>query len=466
MINVICWTIICIFGLLYVTCIIGSIATIKEESKNSYLLLLCLFFTLICIFPVKELYSPLTALRMWQISFCTVLIVSILLIILCKEDRYNAIITSLICMGLVLLPFYNTLSFSNDITPIYSVAEGIEIRFDYLTSILVLCASLIIIICTIIIIKKTRKDSINYKLADLLRQNISILTKQESFHKPIETLWSYELNSKFKQVEILLQKCILEIQTLPQKSSFPNSLYTSNFDDIRPLIYNMSSTIIQIKNLLVNDEHPDTSLSDFSVIRELNHSLATPLSQIEVICQLQKSKMKGTSGSQLDRIIQYVNFCRSTIVAFKELLSSSVIGDSSDYETSLKDIFNMYCDKYHKHNISFNLISEDSIMLSKNIIIAILSPLLENCVTASPDGKEIRLNISQSDKYITLVLENECLAVPKITDLKKVGYSSKKDHTGTGLDTVRHFLSLLRGRELQISIDKNMVKFTINIPIK
>lgn len=47
MMNIICWTIIIIFGLLYVVCLLGTLISVKDESKNSYLLLLTLFFVLI-----------------------------------------------------------------------------------------------------------------------------------------------------------------------------------------------------------------------------------------------------------------------------------------------------------------------------------------------------------------------------------------------------------------------------------
>lgn len=466
MLNIISWTLIIVFGLLYIICFIGPMVTVKEESKNSYLLLLCLFFTFICIFPIKEIYSPLTALHVWQISFSSVLINSLLLIVLCKEDRYNPIITAVICGGLAIVPFYNTLNFSNDSTPLIMASDKIEIHLDYLISIIGLGVSFIIIVCSIIIMKRTSKVEINYKLADLLQKNISIFTRQDSFNKPMETLWSYEINSRFKQLEMLLQKCIFEIQTLPQKSSIPNKFATPYLEDLQPLIYNMSSEISRINNLLANKNNSDDLSSDFSVIIELNHSLATPLSQIEVNCQLLKTKTKGNLTVQLDRIIQYVNFCRNTISAYKEILSSSVIGNSTDYSVSLHDSFNMYCEKYRKQNLTLSLSAEDNIGISKNILMSLLSPLLENAVTASPDGKEIKLQVSQSDKMIAIVLENECVIAPQIQDLKKGGFSSKKNHIGTGLETVRHFLVLLKGKELQISIDKNFVKFIINIPAK
>ncbi len=44
MLTIICWTIISIFGLLYLSCIIGTLATVKDEGKNAYILLTTLFF--------------------------------------------------------------------------------------------------------------------------------------------------------------------------------------------------------------------------------------------------------------------------------------------------------------------------------------------------------------------------------------------------------------------------------------
>ena len=34
MLTIICWTIISIFGLLYLSCIIGTLATVKDEGSN------------------------------------------------------------------------------------------------------------------------------------------------------------------------------------------------------------------------------------------------------------------------------------------------------------------------------------------------------------------------------------------------------------------------------------------------
>ena len=466
MLNIISWTLIIVFGLLYIICFIGPMATVKEESKNSYLLLLCLFFTFICIYPIKEIYSALIALRVWQISFSAVLLDSILLIALCKRDRYNAIITSIICAIFTILPFYNSIEFSNEITPISIAAKKFEVRIDYLSSIIGVCVSLILIACTFIVMKRTRKIGMDYQLMDLLQQNIKLYSRQESFHKPMETLWSYEANSKLKLLDISIKKCLTEIRQLAQKPFLPNSIFTANIDDLRPMIYNMSAEISKLNNLVSKQEYQTNLPNEFSAITELNHSLATPLSQIEVNCELLKPKVKGTLHPQIERIIQYVNFCRTTILAFKEVLSSSINGDSNGYMASLTECFNMYCNKCNKTTIKFNFNTEENIGISKNILISIISPMLENAVDASPDGREISLVVSQQDNSINIILENECTIPPKLSDLKTIGFSSKEGHIGTGLNTVRHFLVLLGGKELQISINQNKIQFTLNIPIK
>lgn len=364
------------------------------------------------------------------------------------------------------MPFYNAINFSTEITPIAVAAESIEVRIDYLASIIGICVSLILIACTTIVMKRTRKIGMDYQLMDLLRQNIKLHSRQESFHKPMETLWSYEANSKLKLIDTSIKKCLTEIQQLAQKPFLPNSIFAASIDDLRPMIYNMSAEISKL-NILVSKKEYQTELpNEFSALTELNHSLATPLSQIEVNCELLKPKVKGTLQPQLDRIIQYVNFCRSTILAFKEILSSSVIGDSADYETSITECFDMYCIKCNKPTLKFLFNADENIGVSKNILMSFISPLLENAVTASPDHKEIRLSVSRQNEWANIVIENECVTTPKISDLKTLGYSSKEGHIGTGLNTVRHFLALLGGKELQVSTDENNIKFSIAIPVK
>lgn len=466
MMNIICWTIIAVFGLLYLISLIGTLISIKDENKNSYLLLGCLFCVLICIFPIKEIYSPFIALRVWQICFLIELFASFLAIFLSKEDRFHAIIVFVISLPLIVLPFYNSFELSNSSIPINLASDKISINVESSLSIIGIVTALILIVCTIITTKRINTLKSGSRLSSLLQQNISALSREDSFRRPMDTLWSYEANSKLRQLDVKMQQCIAEIQKLSQKPFLPSSIYSASLDELRPMIYSMSAEISKLNSLVSKKDIPNSLPSEFTILTELNHTLATPLSQIEVNCELLKSKVKSGSQPQIDKIVQYVNFCRSTIVAYKELLSSSTTGDSSNYTKALMNCFDMYCSKCNKTGLKMILDADEDIHISKNILLSVISPLLENAVTASPVNSEIKVNVSNTGSTINITLENDCEEVPLLSNLQKVGYSSKKDHIGTGLETVRHFLTLLSGNELNISLDNKTIKFSLQFPSK
>lgn len=466
MINIISWFIIVVFGLFFIISIFGTLASIKNESKNSYVLLGAEFFVLICLFPIKEIFTSSIALKVWQITSVIEVIVSILSILICGKDKTNAIIVFVISILLAILPFYNSVEFSSNYSPIDFYTEKISIRVEALLAILGLISSVILIICTTISIKRLNSLKSNSKLSSLLQQTISALSREESFRSPMDTLWSYEMNSKLRQLETKIQLCVSEIQKLSQKPFLPSNVYSANLDELRPMIYTMSAEISKLNELVSKRDNYGILPNDFTILKELNHTLATPLSQIEVNCELLRKKVKGQTVSQIDKIVQYVNFCRNTITAYKELLSSSTTGECSNYPTMIRESFEMYSTKYQKSGISIKLDAEENINISKNVLMSIISPLLENAVTASPSDSEIKLSVAKNGNWINIKLENECTEVPDISKLKKVGYSSKKDHIGTGLETVRHFLSLLDGKELGIVLNNNVITFTLQFPLK
>lgn len=449
-------------GLSYIIVLPGAIVTAKDDNKNSYLLLFALFSATICIFPTKELFSSMIALRIWQICCVIEMIISIVLVFLCDKERCHAIITWIISVGFLFLPFYNTLNFSNEVFPINMAVDKIEVRVGHVMLISGIIFLSILIVSIVISIRRTKRDTLDYKLIELLRKNIDFYERREKFRSPMETLWSYEANSTLQQLESSIKQCISEIH-LSQRSLFPRIIDSLNVDDMKPMLYRINAELVKLNS---SRESLNDRFSDFSIIKDLNHSLATPLSQIEVQCELIKTKVSADIRNQLAQVIQYVNFCRKTIFAYKELLSSTLIGENSDYKSALMECFNMYQKTSKKNDIKLNIDGDEDLTISGNILLSIVSPLLENAVTATPINKEILLTIKKSGEYIKISIQNECINVPRISDLEKNGYSSKKDHQGTGLATVRHFLVLIKGKELQIEVNGNIVKFVVLIPQK
>lgn len=466
MINIICWFIIIVLGLLFIISIIGTLASIKNESQNSYILLGAEFFILICVFPIKEIYTSSIALKVWQIGSVIEVIASLIAILICGKKKTNSTIVFILSLLFAILPFYNSIEFSTNEYPVSFPSKRVFIQVESLIAVMGLILTVILITCSTISIKRLNLLKSNSKLTSLLQQNISALSREESFRHPMDTLRSYEMNSKLRKLDIQIQQCISEIQSLSQKPFLPSNVYSANLDELRPMIFTMSAEITKLKELVSKRDNANILPNDFTILKELNHSLATPLSQIEVNCELIRAKVKSQTLSQIDKIVQYVNFCRNTITAYKELLSSSTSGDSSNYTTMIMESFDMYCSKYQKSGVAIKLDATERINISKNILMSIISPLLENAITASPPNSEIKLSVITNGKSITIILENECIEVPDISNLKKVGYSSKEAHIGTGLETVRHFLSLLEGNELEISLNNNVIKFTLQFPLK
>ena len=198
-------------------------------------------------------------------------------------------------------------------------------------------------------------------------------------------------------------------------------------DELRPMIYNMSADISRLNDLVSKQNSSiDVPFPDFSIITELNHSLATPLSQIEANCELLKSKVKGLSLHQLNKIIQYVNFCRCTILAYKELLSSTLTGEAGSYITNLNESFDMYCAKYEKRNLKLNIKNDKDIKISGNVLFSIISPLLENAVCASPDNTEVRLDIKSVEAETKITIETKAFKRQKCLICKHLDSHPKK----------------------------------------
>ena len=100
---------------------------------------------------------------------------------------------------------------------------------------------------------------------------------------------------------------------------------------------------------------------------------------------------------------------------------------------------------------------------SSKLLISILSPLLQNAVTASPDSELVTIEgvIINGKKQIRVI--NKCDHAPDNNALDKIGYSSKQNHEGIGLETVRTLLKLSRYGTLSHTVNKNIVTFTINL---
>ena len=101
---------------------------------------------------------------------------------------------------------------------------------------------------------------------------------------------------------------------------------------------------------------------------------------------------------------------------------------------------------------------------SNNLLIGLMAPLINNAVAASPNGASIGIDIEEEKERYRLIITNLCEnEPPTLMQLNTIGYSSKNNHQGVGLSTVRNLIRLMKSAELFFEIYKDKVNVIINL---
>lgn len=102
---------------------------------------------------------------------------------------------------------------------------------------------------------------------------------------------------------------------------------------------------------------------------------------------------------------------------------------------------------------------------SSNYIFALIIPLLQNALVASPANTEVRISYKGIiEGLICIDISNQCKdEVPTIDQLNTTGFSSKSNHTGVGIQSVRNLISLVKGSTLNYQVESDQVIVTIKL---
>ena len=211
------------------------------------------------------------------------------------------------------------------------------------------------------------------------------------------------------------------------------------------------------------------------LIRELGHSLNTPLSQIEAsVLALRAQSTKPMVDSinlraSLGRISASLDICKSVIAAFRELVvvtSSSSIWSPSSIPKALRAASDVYMKSFSKQlDVELNM-PEEIQGYSSNFIVALTLPLLENAIEAGQDNEKITIFGQKKGQSFEIIVTNHLHEPLPNDDMYEPGFTTKKGHDGVGLSTVRHLLSGLRGAHVDHSADKNEVSFRVTLPAR
>lgn len=207
-----------------------------------------------------------------------------------------------------------------------------------------------------------------------------------------------------------------------------------------------------------------------TLIRELSHTLNTPLSQIEAKALTIKSQQSTSPelSKSIDSILTSINLCKATLSGYRELIlviDSSSAGSPASLAQIIESAANFYSDSNQK-SIIFNIDLPQQVEgYSNNWLTTLILPLLENAVEASPPASEITIQGRSNNGSYLFEITNLTTSHPPLDEMYGNGFTNKKEpHSGTGLTIVQHLLTAHRGASINHKYENNKITFRISLP--
>jgi signal transduction histidine kinase len=205
------------------------------------------------------------------------------------------------------------------------------------------------------------------------------------------------------------------------------------------------------------------------LIRELSHQVNTPISQMEASLLLIRREYSGSlpaMDERLARIQTGLEMVKSTFLAFREGITG-VRGASAwspeSLPNSLRSAFEMYQTSAEKHLQFVCELPEELEGISKNLLFALILPLLENAVDAASAGSEVRIGFSLSDTRYTLSVVNSEVESLPFDEIYEDGFTTKAEHSGIGLSVVKDLLASQPDSTIEHNFSGRTVVFSISL---
>ncbi|MBM2614973.1 sensor histidine kinase [Actinoplanes sp. LDG1-06] len=201
------------------------------------------------------------------------------------------------------------------------------------------------------------------------------------------------------------------------------------------------------------------------LIRELAHSLNTPLAQMEAILI---ARHGDGAGRDTDDLLVGVQVCKSFLAAFREL--ATLARDTQAWEpASLADALDRAAQLYTKRldgDVSCETRMPERIVgYGNNFVLAVVLPLLENAVEASPPYGKVSVFYRATDDENVIEVANDLRPGVTLDPLMyRESWSSKPGHLGLGLRTVSDLLSTHHAAGMSHTVDPaGRVTFAVNL---
>jgi K+-sensing histidine kinase KdpD len=206
-----------------------------------------------------------------------------------------------------------------------------------------------------------------------------------------------------------------------------------------------------------------------ALIREISHSLNTPLSLIEAtVIGYEKPGEMPADG--LRRIKSSVEVCKAFLVSFRSLINvaeSAADWNANSLREALEAAAAVYLGAMDKQDVVASVEIDDEVEgYSNSFVLATLLPLIENAVEAAPAGAEIivRADRSVASEGTVITVVNASDGRTFGDEIYGAGYTTKDGHEGLGLTVVKRLVGTVPGAKLECSRSGDSVTFAVFLP--
>jgi nitrogen-specific signal transduction histidine kinase len=201
------------------------------------------------------------------------------------------------------------------------------------------------------------------------------------------------------------------------------------------------------------------------LLREMAHSLHTPLSQAEAAAlTLDRAAARDQDANAAERIIASVDICRAFIDGFRRVAAVQV---TSEKQWSLRATLHAAHEVYRRaagKEVTVTVDAPDTIPgYSTEFLLAVMLPLVENAVESAVEATTVRVQVTANDSVVRASVSSRPVELPKDRMYDR-GYTTKPGHLGLGLSTVTRLLGVYRGAKLAHDIRDDTVTFTVTLP--
>lgn len=404
----------------------------------------------------RSYWEPEKAYILWGILILITLIVLIVALIKKHVGMMMKILSILLFASCGIAPYCMVYSSNNILALLPKVDVAVDTKLEhyvpYIMCVVMMALVLYVVFHTRNMLHHTQRV-LDYQMDDIKRE----MASSSNFEEPYSRYIRDDLRNLMSVMsEELLEELHKDI--VISKGTGKGNIKHQNqiMAELRKINQKMSSS-------------PQQSMpfSFYDLTSNIKHTLTTPLSQIQINCEVLKPKLEGEDLDKVVRIDNYSKICLSVINAYVEATTVSSLPSFMGLNAALSEYANVICiqNKLDKVKLRIEALPDIIEGYSSNYIFTLIIPLLQNALVASPANSEVLISYRGIEEgLIRIDISNQCKnEIPTIEQLNTTGFSSKSHHIGVGIQSVRNLISLVKGSSLNYQVDENQVIVTIKL---